>query len=490
MLFYVSTVALLAIFSGCGVSHQTFDDSGITAENSGNSGFQLVPEYEKTTGIMVNPGLLLYDNRVVKNDDSRFYKELSREYQGMLKALIENLPTTTIYAFALNRLEPDMQKAFGTQTSIHDLMQNQWLKNTVKDPKNVVLVASSEPDRWTRDYGAFSVRDSQGTKKYALMEYYSAMGAGENRGLEDNQKLAQLLRLDLRRIKNKPDDLKNGRVEGGGIMVDSKGRCFVSPSVPDQSWGCTEIVRLDSLPFDGTGHVDLYAKLINDQTVALADFESDLLLWLKEPEIIVEKEVIPGEEYHACDATLCGGQESKNPVLNFEKDAQGKELLLTLDAIRKKQSVEAVKKWSRKISDINDVKFAHDRSSRTLSLTELRLQEHVRKTVKKFEEKGFTVKRIKNPQPYAYLSIKRTLDTKNTVIKERAVITIVYRSYINSLIVNEKVFVPTFQSAPTKINTEALDMYRQLGFNKVIPLPMDYHATQAGAVHCLTHDLH
>lgn len=490
MFFLVFIFGFWGIFSGCGVSHQALDESGITAENSKNMGFQLVPEYEKTTGIMVNPATLLYESMAVKNDDNRFFKELSREYQGMLKALIENLPNTKIYAFAANNLELDFTKDFGTQTSPYELMQNQWLKNEVRNPNNVVLLESSSADRWTRDYGAFSVREPQGSKS-TLIEYYSSMGSSESRGLEDNQKLAQELGIDLKRIKNKPaSTLKTEGVEGGGIMVDSKGRCFVSPVVPDESWGCREIVELEPLPFDGTGHVDLFAKLIDDQTVALADYGSDLLLWLENPEIIIVKKGTAGEKDRSCDRITCGGQESKNPVLNFEKDRNGKELSFTLSTIRNKKGTDAIKKWSQNSSSEVNIRFAYDRKGISSTASGLNLQDHTRKTAKIFEEKGFNVKRIKNPQPFAYLSIRRTLDEDNKLIKEDAVITIAYRSYLNSLIVNEKIFVPTFNSVSPEANADALNMYRQLGLKKVIPLPMDYHSVQSGAVHCLTHDLH
>ena len=59
-----------------------------------------------------------------------------------------------------------------------------------------------------------------------------------------------------------------------------------------------------------------------------------------------------------------------------------------------------------------------------------------------------------------------------------------YETYVNSVIVNGTVFVPTFGEVQ---DSEAIKIYKKIGFQKVVPIPSAYLATHGqGILHCIT----
>ncbi len=82
------------------------------------------------------------------------------------------------------------------------------------------------------------------------------------------------------------------RLSGGNIMSDGKGTCFFSHIVygyeKPAGWsdadvddlmrdylGCEQIISLNSICLDATGHIDLYAKVMGETSILLSEYPSD-----------------------------------------------------------------------------------------------------------------------------------------------------------------------------------------------------------------------
>lgn len=169
------------------------------------------------------------------------------------------------------------------------------------DMSRVTIVVSSDGlnTKWIRDFGPISIyeiRDDDGQEGRELafldMHYYDyrvqddavpevlADFFGASRyGLEGDSQVP-------------PDDLKL-YMEGGNYQTDGQGTCILSNDVPSDNrnkknpdadtfeevegllaryLGCEQIIWLRPLPNSGTGHVDLYAKLLSPTDILMIDF--------------------------------------------------------------------------------------------------------------------------------------------------------------------------------------------------------------------------
>ncbi len=98
-------------------------------------------------------------------------------------------------------------------------------------------------------------------------------------------------------------------LSGGNIMSDGNGTCFFSHIVygyeKPSGWsdadvddlmrdylGCEQIIILNSICLDGTGHIDLYAKLLTETSILLSEYPSDTYF---------DGTVDSGENFGHCD---------------------------------------------------------------------------------------------------------------------------------------------------------------------------------------------
>lgn len=254
-------------------------------------------------------------------------------------------------------------------------------------------------------------------------------------------------------------------------MVDSSNRCFTSPVPADASWGCSEVVSFRPLPQDSTGHIDLFAKLVSDKVPVVADFASDQVLLTQTPDTRIDTCEANGG---GCTTTHQGASFNA-----FEQDQNGGNRLFSIAELKEllvsRYGTETLC-WNKTISNSPEWEDFH-------------LREFTAETEGKLQKRGFSVMKILNPPPIAYAAISRLVDTQGKVINETVDLKFAYRSFLNSLIVNNHVFMPTFVGADTATNENAKNIYVSQGFT-VTGIPMDAHAFQDGAVHCLTHEIH
>ncbi len=89
-----------------------------------------------------------------------------------------------------------------------------------------------------------------------------------------------------------PTNSVEHKLAGGNFMTDGAGTCFFSKIIygyeAPNGWtdeqvddlmqeylGCDQIITLQSICLDGTGHIDLYAKLMGPTSILLGEFPSD-----------------------------------------------------------------------------------------------------------------------------------------------------------------------------------------------------------------------
>jgi agmatine/peptidylarginine deiminase len=452
--------------AGCGRTESVAPSASLIKEATAPGSFTLIPEYAPTSAVMLSPGHRLLGQYVTDEKAGGSFKRLGAEYEAMLKGLAAAAGDTRLIVYARDQLADEAPPWFSPPGSEFEHFQSAILPSLLQSGVKVELRPTAESDPWTRDYGVFSARDNSSGQK-VLIDYYPGSD-GDKRGEQSNRDLAALRGEPLVTIANTKQEEYYEALTGGGLMVDSRGRCFAAPVSPDSSWGCSEVILFPSLPQDGTGHIDLFAKLLSDEVAVVADFAEEGVLLATEPELDVAK----------CDPD-CKTIETREPTPSFEKDAMGHDRLFSIAELRELLKARYGEKnlvWT-------------STNSRTPSWQEFHLKEFSAKTAAKLSAKGFKVHAIINPAPIAYVSIRRHLDAQNRVTFEMVALSFAYRSYLNSLVMNGHVITPSFKSAAKEQNEAAMKVYRSLGF-EVTPIPMDHHAFQAGAVHCLTHDLH
>ncbi len=167
------------------------------------------------------------------------------------------------------------------------------------DTAHVSVVASPEGlnTKWIRDFGPISIYEPWETgaskqEKLGLVDlhYY------DFREQDDAvpELLAQVLGLSRHGLEGDahlPPDARKLYLEGGNYQTDGQGTCVLSNDIPGdngknpdadtfeevedmmaQFLGCEQILWLRPAPNSGTGHVDLYAKLLSPTDVLMIDF--------------------------------------------------------------------------------------------------------------------------------------------------------------------------------------------------------------------------
>lgn len=131
---------------------------------------------------------------------------------------------------------------------------------------------------WARDWAPQGALTNEGAMRFLDFNYYP------QRSSDDSvpRALAKALKVDRVSVP-----VYN---EGGNFMNNSRGDCLMTTRVTDANrrgqvlgdmildrdqiaayyrdfGGCRRVVIMDRLPFEGTGHIDMWGKFLNDDTV-------------------------------------------------------------------------------------------------------------------------------------------------------------------------------------------------------------------------------
>lgn len=267
----VAMIALLVCFGfGCGAGTDSViqSPSGIPflsladIENSTPQiAMQPVPEYEPDQVILISSALL-------------------QQYQGeglLRSILLAGAPEVWIFSPlhadtpespfpGVEGLEPDLQQRL------------RW----VGAPGHKSLAV------WARDWGPIVGRTPNGQLAFADFQYYARMDR------EDGAPLRLSRLTGLPRI---PIPLFG---EGGNFMVNGSGDCFMTSQLIDANLqdlvpadfgryaesikrvasnrlGCQRLHLLPRLPQEATGHIDVWAKVLNNRVIAVNQLRPDIV---------------------------------------------------------------------------------------------------------------------------------------------------------------------------------------------------------------------
>lgn len=196
--------------------------------------------------------------------------------------------TTSSYGFVSAQLAYYIQqecKVFIRVNTAADTIAIKAFMNSIDAPlTNYEFIVSAGEDWWTRDYGPmgfyYSNLDSIG---FVDMKYYDG---------RDNDNLFPSV---LASKMNVPNFITPINAEGGNFMTDGFGKLVYSDVVGlanrdalgwtkskteatlKNIFGVQELIELNALKCDGgTGHIDLYTKFIDEQTLLVAQYPNEI----------------------------------------------------------------------------------------------------------------------------------------------------------------------------------------------------------------------
>jgi len=161
----------------------------------------------------------------------------------------------------------------------------------ISDTSNITMIAADYNTIWMRDYGANTVYVNE-VDSLILVDWLY------NRPRPDDDVIPELvaseLNLDLYQTTETPHNLMN---TGGNFMSDGFGRAFASELIIDENdgngdfnidyptqnetqinsimnefMGINEYIKMPILPYDGIHHIDMHMKLLNEETLLVAEY--------------------------------------------------------------------------------------------------------------------------------------------------------------------------------------------------------------------------
>lgn len=429
-----------------------------------------VAEYEATRALLMGTG---WGRSMVANKDklglgSRELEEIIRgneEHVKMIDTIVRSQPKLSIFLHAFDE---------GLEMGEYELWQpmvEAWNRNGASidlfkvKPEDFPGVPADQlsDDNWTRDYGSFTVEVGN-----QMIDHGRA-----GRGQYVNRTIAEKLGRPVREASES--------FEGGAVMMTSDRICahsggqftvltrsILPPHLAGvdriffEDFGCDSLIKVPPLPNEGTRHIDLFAKFLNDRTVLVVDYASD--------DIRIENEA--HEFSYSCDAKDID-----------EKSWSDCELSPTIKDFPLASEDLFIKNESD-LKALLEVKLP----GASVDYKHGRMKEHLAQTKTLFEAQGFEVVSLSNPMPSAILNLDSYRNAKGDRVHQEVRLTFVHRSYANSLISNGQLYLPTYQEFP-ELNQAAQEVYQKLGF-KVHDIDMTETIKRGGAVHCLTKDLH
>jgi agmatine/peptidylarginine deiminase len=176
------------------------------------------------------------------------------------------------------------------------------IRYPTEDGREVIIdYDKSELTAWSRDWAPLGARSKNGDLVLIDQNYYSHRPADDNTPTELEKHIVDAKRVSVP-VHN----------EGGNFMLNSQGHCFMTERVVEANaefadseensrkldtdpskerrldklqivdlyksfMGCTEVTIFPRLPHEGTGHIDMWAKLMNDNTMIVASIEEDIV---------------------------------------------------------------------------------------------------------------------------------------------------------------------------------------------------------------------
>ena len=438
----------------------------------GQSGPRIKSQLERTSHILLSPSTALSVQYALKNKMiSAEHAIASLEKINVYDTLIESFPSITFIIYA-----SEAKLDYGSvilNKSEFDLAIERY-----SHLPNILIIPTSNNDyasAWARDWGPYS---TSRTDMYVSLD-------GEDFLSEHQKIIAGVVSCTSckdgpqRYLPSIPDGFTENiqiildegfRMEGGNFMNTKSGICLTAESTNKGllSLGCEEVIALPELPGESTGHVDVFAKLINDKTVLVSKYESnDVQIKIKNEEdyFSCNDEQIEENNWDDCEYIM----EKSIPVTDRDilTDVKG----------------EAIKKSQDELIRLNKTKFDNFKNP------ELRDWVSDSNEVKDvLVSKGFDVVELLTPPPVAYVSRRVFIDKNGNKIKEDSIVNYSFPNYTNSLVVNGDVAMPVYDKFSNQsLNNKAIQTYSHY-FKRVISIPTDANVTLGGSIHCLTKD--
>jgi len=200
------------------------------------------------------------------------WNELEDYYVAMIKAIIAANATPYIIADSTNGYSGN---------DITKITNNILTPNGI-DANNVVFLDYNYDANWTRDYGPWQIY-VDGVRAIVNHEYY------------DDRKDDNAINGKLATLWNEEIFSTGLHTEGGNFMTDGLGTCWASTGVINENtqyygWTLPEIdaVYADylncsngvyhpvSLPNEGTTHIDMYSKILDQNTIIVSYSTAEL----------------------------------------------------------------------------------------------------------------------------------------------------------------------------------------------------------------------
>lgn len=136
---------------------------------------------------------------------------------------------------------------------------------------------------WARDWSPIAFRkDSK--LELADFQYFNTADIG---ALDDDVPAL------LGKAFGIPNATSGLKFEGGNFMANSRGDCLLSDSIVERNkenmdaegivselktvLGCKKVMLLPGIPHEGTGHIDIFAKFLNDDTIVVNEIQAKTL---------------------------------------------------------------------------------------------------------------------------------------------------------------------------------------------------------------------
>lgn len=181
---------------------------------------------------------------------------------------------------------PKSSKETLSSTIFRDLRKD--LGPLIDKVELVSLQKSGDTTVWARDWAPQGAKAQNGDLRLLDFNYFPERGADDYTA----QSMERLLKFERVSVP-----VYN---EGGNFMTTEKGDCLLTTRVTDaneaqeipsdlilskaeiqdyykQAAGCKNVTILPRMPYEGTGHIDMWAKFLNDDTLIVSELRSEVL---------------------------------------------------------------------------------------------------------------------------------------------------------------------------------------------------------------------
>lgn len=432
---------------------------------------QLLPEWKAQTGVAIDLQTT-YQRARYYHPSNPFIFDVLRERLGLANTLAQ-------------ALGPSKVLILGGSISAKNLVRSLYSHrlNTIfpfiPDIPSLDIENNEGEDEWTRDYIGFP----------AIVGSRRTLVNLSNRGLRSTTQISTRFNLSLL-------DHSLVGLEGGNLMVDEAGTCFSTDQSLLQklvsSKICPQNVMAESLPYEGTGHIDLFAKLLNSQTVVLSRFINN--------KVEISEIATTVTQFGCGDSVTSSSPQESFLGCKFEKQTGhfSSLQLMKEQGLPKMISIQEIpsfvqSKWGANMNAINaNVKQSNGAISSDTPMSSIdwsrSLVEHGHSVEKVFRQRGLSVVNIPAPPPILTHNITIYKSRSGQVIRQELTIELMFRSYTNALIFGRHLFIPSFSDYVDEHFEEKISsVFRGQNF-EVIKIPMNRSFLGGGTVHCLTRE--